>query len=141
MNWRRSVSESVHLAFGGEKLNRPGRFRTVRNRLTVLTVREDGSSGRFPRWFAGSSRQHIRPSSSSQIRLGRSRLPIRDGAAVAAVGTVGRRAGLRSTTHTVAWTAQAWLTGRTNPVDASPMPMDRPQCVLIVFRRHSAIVT
>jgi len=49
MSPRRFTSKTFAFVFNDKQLNRPGRFETVRNRLTVLTVREDGSSGRFPR--------------------------------------------------------------------------------------------
>jgi len=51
MSPRRFTSKTFAFVFNDKQLNRPGRFETVRNRLTVLTVREDGSSGRFPRRF------------------------------------------------------------------------------------------
>ena len=43
----RFAVKSARLAIRDRQLNRPGRFETVRNRLTVLTVREDGTPGRF----------------------------------------------------------------------------------------------
>jgi hypothetical protein len=48
MTPRRFGPESVLSAMRDEHLNRPGRFGADRNRLTVLTVREDGPPGRFP---------------------------------------------------------------------------------------------